>query len=54
MNQENLDFDLDLQVDVNSNPDESGLTSISLCTPGCVTGWLQGCANKTATCHCSF
>ncbi|MEB6243531.1 gallidermin/nisin family lantibiotic [Staphylococcus gallinarum] len=32
---------------------ETRITSVSLCTPGCVTGSLQGCNNKTSTCKCS-
>ncbi|MDR1605793.1 MAG: gallidermin/nisin family lantibiotic [Streptococcaceae bacterium] len=49
------DFKLDL-VSV-SKTSASGantrVTSISLCTPGCKTGWLMGCNLKTASCHCS-
>jgi gallidermin/nisin family lantibiotic len=51
----NNDFDLDVTV---SKDETKGadvqITSKSLCTPGCVTGWLQGCNNKTATCNCSI
>ncbi|MCK8635998.1 gallidermin/nisin family lantibiotic [Apilactobacillus kunkeei] len=31
---------------------EPRITSVVLCTPGCITGRLMGCNNKTKTCHC--
>ncbi len=48
------DFDLDYNVaePSNGNIEESKITSKSLCTPGCITGILQTCAIKTATCGC--
>ncbi|MFL4498566.1 gallidermin/nisin family lantibiotic [Weissella sp. MSCH1] len=48
------DFDLGL-VDSTNNAtglEESKITSHFLCTPGCKTGWLEGCQNKTASCNC--
>lgn len=48
------DFELDA-TKVGSEPGiEPQVTSISLCTPGCITGILQTCAIQTATCGCSI
>ncbi|MDR1605800.1 MAG: gallidermin/nisin family lantibiotic [Streptococcaceae bacterium] len=49
------DFNLDL-VSVSKTSQNGAsprITSISLCTPGCKTGWLMGCNVKTASCNCS-
>ncbi|MCR5640685.1 MAG: gallidermin/nisin family lantibiotic [Lachnospiraceae bacterium] len=48
----------DFNLDVTASKDDSKkadvqITSKFLCTPGCVTGWLMGCNNKTASCNCS-
>lgn len=48
------DFDLDAQVANNDSPEQSPMiTSISLCTPGCVTA--MGCTTSVCTqgCHVS-
>jgi len=47
------DFDLDVAQATNGVKPEPRITSKSLCTPGCVTGVLMGCALKTITCNCS-
>ena len=48
------DFDLDV-VEVSTGQEvKPRVTSVSLCTPGCVTGILMGCNNQTATCNCSI
>jgi lantibiotic nisin-U len=51
------DFKLDM-VKVIKTQNNAGITPVitskSLCTPGCITGWLQGCNIKTATCGCHF
>ena len=51
-------FDLDVRVqntsmaaDANVQPD---ITSVSLCTPGCITGFLETCWAHTITCGCVF
>ncbi len=49
------DFSLDL-VSVSKSKNSSAstkITSVSLCTPGCITGALMGCKSKTASCNCS-
>ena len=50
------DFDLDLQIKSNTNLESSGITSKSLCTPGCKTGPLhcnsQYCPTNSCTCGC--
>ena len=49
------DFDLDVvAVATEENGIQARITSISLCTPGCVTGILMGCNAQTATCNCSI
>ncbi|MGX7118392.1 gallidermin/nisin family lantibiotic, partial [Enterococcus rotai] len=45
--------DLDVAQTTNGVKPEPRITSKSLCTPGCVTGVLMGCALKTITCNCS-
>lgn len=48
------DFDLDVTTkQVAGNDVNPQITSISLCTPGCITGILMGCNNQTSTCNCS-
>ncbi|MDN5562246.1 MAG: gallidermin/nisin family lantibiotic [Luteococcus sp.] len=43
-------FDLDTNIDGGNEEAKPAITSVSLCTPGCVTGWLmcnkvtQGCS----------
>ncbi|SDI40029.1 lantibiotic, gallidermin/nisin family [Pseudobutyrivibrio sp. 49] len=50
----NNDFNLDVTVSKDDTKKaDVKITSKSLCTPGCVTGVLMGCNNKTATCNCS-
>ncbi|MBC6356679.1 gallidermin/nisin family lantibiotic [Lactobacillus helsingborgensis] len=47
------DFNLGL-TKVNNNEQghiQPRITSKFLCTPGCVTGTLMGCNNKTISCH---
>lgn len=49
------DFDLDVTTKkVSGNDVSPQITSVSLCTPGCITGILQGCALQTITCNCSI
>ncbi|AGU78166.1 gallidermin/nisin family lantibiotic [Streptococcus intermedius] len=47
------DFNLDLvsvsKTDAGASP---RVTSVFMCTPGCVTGALMGCNLQTATCNC--
>ena len=52
----NNDFDLDLQIKSNGNTEESGISSQSLCTPGCATNTCSctctcGCHQFTSGCH---
>lgn len=47
------DFDLDIEKSMGSGGSiEPNWKSKSLCTPGCITGVLQGCFLKTLTCGC--
>ncbi|MBY8854989.1 MULTISPECIES: gallidermin/nisin family lantibiotic [Nocardia] len=47
------DFDLDFQVrSIGLDGPAKQVTSVSLCTPGCVTGAMQTCPVQTATCGC--
>lgn len=48
------DFDLDVTTKAKNSDVEVQITSKSLCTPGCVTGVLMGCALQTLTCNCSI
>jgi len=51
------EFDLDIQIREVKSTITGGtppITSISLCTPGCVTGILMGCNNQTASCNCGL
>lgn len=50
----NFDFELDVQKAQTNDEEKQGITSIILCTSGCVTGLLMGCANRSATCNCGF
>ena len=47
------DFDLDLteKTAAKNNDVSAQITSKSLCTPGCVTGVLQGCNLQSLTCN---
>ncbi|WP_304459386.1 gallidermin/nisin family lantibiotic [Alicyclobacillus sendaiensis] len=54
-------FDLDVRMQESASraaDDETkvqpDITSISLCTPGCITGFLETCWLQTATCGCAF
>ncbi len=47
------DFDLDVTTKAKGTDVEAQWKSVSLCTPGCVTGILMGCALQTITCNCS-
>ncbi|SDI39993.1 lantibiotic, gallidermin/nisin family [Pseudobutyrivibrio sp. 49] len=50
----NNDFNLDVTVSKDdAKKADVKITSKSLCTPGCVTGLLMGCAGSSATCNCS-
>ncbi|WP_124067896.1 gallidermin/nisin family lantibiotic [Clostridium sp. E02] len=47
------DFDLDLKATSTKSGGISPMvTSVSLCTPGCITGVIMTCTIKTATCGC--
>ena len=46
------DFDLDVAKKTRVRGEEPQWKSKSLCTPGCVTGVLQTCSLRTATCGC--
>lgn len=47
------DFDLDLKAtSTKSGGNSPMVTSVSLCTPGCITGVIMTCTIKTATCNC--
>lgn len=41
------DFDLNVKEVGNEVSDDDKLTSKFACTPGCVTGWLMTCNNKS-------
>lgn len=47
------DFDLGLTKVSNGekNPIQPRITSKIFCTPGCVTGSLMGCNNRTISCN---
>lgn len=48
------DFELDVVAASAANDVDINITSKSLCTPGCITGILQGCSLRTASCNCHF
>lgn len=48
------DFNLDATQKKGAADVHAQFKSWSFCTPGCVTGILMGCNNKTATCNCQF
>jgi gallidermin/nisin family lantibiotic len=48
------DFNLDVTTKAKGSDVEVQWKSKSLCTPGCITGVLQGCALQTITCNCTI
>ncbi len=49
-------FELDVRIvdtaNSSTNVEQPDITSVSLCTPGCITGVLETCFIQTATCNC--
>lgn len=46
------DFDLDVKVNVGKAPITPNITSVSLCTPGCITGILM-CLTQNSCVSCN-
>lgn len=46
------DFDLDIKITTSNNNEEVNITSISLCTEGCITSFFKTCTPQTTTCGC--